>query len=284
MAFTRNTEAVNNISLQPDQPVISATALKALFDKSGADEQDYNNDVLLVELEAPTAASSLGQNNGSYGATIQSAIDTITSAGSGTIPPDGTITNLKLATDVKVGSLASSTTTDKSSVIAVTNEILTTVSSNEAKRRKFVSLSDLNKTDATLTDVPNCSVSVEAGKTYRIETFAKYQTTINTTGIKFYSYLPSGAGTIFGEDKVHLDVVITSTNVSMISVSAIGASGLAGSGLTTTGIGPINTDLQIYSNVLFKCTSTGEFRHQFASEVAAASVLKAGVTVLVTEV
>jgi hypothetical protein len=64
MAFTRNTIAVNNISLQPDKPVVSAATLKGLFDKTGSDEKAYNNDVLLVELESTTNGDSGADNIG----------------------------------------------------------------------------------------------------------------------------------------------------------------------------------------------------------------------------
>lgn len=44
-------------------------------------------------------------------------------AGGGSVPADGTITNAKLATDVKVGSLATLNTTNKTSVTAAINEL-----------------------------------------------------------------------------------------------------------------------------------------------------------------
>lgn len=49
-----------------------------------------------------------------------------------TTPIDGTITNAKLATDVKVGSLATLTTTAKASVVAAINELATKTAANQA--------------------------------------------------------------------------------------------------------------------------------------------------------
>jgi hypothetical protein len=46
-----------------------------------------------------------------------------TAAGGGTVVGDGTVTNAKLATDVKVGSLASLTTTSKSNLVVAINEV-----------------------------------------------------------------------------------------------------------------------------------------------------------------
>jgi hypothetical protein len=124
MAFTKVTDATNNIASLANKPVEAPATLKQKFDQIGEDLKDYINNTLTEELEATTAAANLGQDlGGGYGATVQSALDTIVAAGSGTIPPDGTISNSKLATDVKVGSLATLTTTEKGSVVGALNEI-----------------------------------------------------------------------------------------------------------------------------------------------------------------
>lgn len=49
-----------------------------------------------------------------------------------TTPIDGAITNAKLATDVKVGSLATLTTTAKASVVAAINELAAKTATNQA--------------------------------------------------------------------------------------------------------------------------------------------------------
>lgn len=49
--------------------------------------------------------------------------ESIAAASASAVPADGSITNVKLATDVKVGSLASLNTTSKSSVVSALNEI-----------------------------------------------------------------------------------------------------------------------------------------------------------------
>jgi hypothetical protein len=55
-----------------------------------------------------------------------------TAAGGGTIVGDGTVTNAKLATDVKVGSLATLSTTAKSTVVAAVNELFTSKANTSA--------------------------------------------------------------------------------------------------------------------------------------------------------
>lgn len=58
MAFTRNSTATNNISSQPNQPVIGPAALKALFDQSDVDQKSYDNTILLPELESTVDGDS----------------------------------------------------------------------------------------------------------------------------------------------------------------------------------------------------------------------------------
>lgn len=210
MAFTRNAIAVNNISTQPNKPIITAAALKALFDKTGSDEKTYNNDVLLVELEATTNGDSGADNvgatalTGGVAVTVQgileeldtkavngvaalnahktssdhdgryytsqeiddtvvkltgnqtiSDVKTFTSSPivptpilateaanrgyvdsvSGGSVPDNSITNTKLGTDVKVGSLALLNTTVKTDVVSAINEVESTTNTRTIQNK-----------------------------------------------------------------------------------------------------------------------------------------------------
>lgn len=114
MAFTRNTVVVNNITNQPNQPVISATALKALFDQSDVDQKSYDNSVLLPELESIVDGGSGADNIGATplvggtANTVQGVLEELDLKIEEQLPtPANSIDNTKLATDVKVGSLAS---------------------------------------------------------------------------------------------------------------------------------------------------------------------------------
>lgn len=64
MAFPTMTTSVSNIQTQPDEPVISAATLKALFDKAGEDIVAYINSTLLVALEENTLGSSGAESLG----------------------------------------------------------------------------------------------------------------------------------------------------------------------------------------------------------------------------
>lgn len=64
MAFTKSTVSTTNISDLPNQPLISPTALKAAFDKYGADDKPFINN-LIDELESVTPGSSGAENMGS---------------------------------------------------------------------------------------------------------------------------------------------------------------------------------------------------------------------------
>jgi len=125
--LTQSTVATNNIQNQPDQVKDQAAALKLAFDQYGIDSKQYNNVTLLPELQSETldasGAHAIGLNTTSSSSdNVGDQIELILQAGSGTIPPDGTITNAKLATDVKVGSLALLDTTDKTDVVSAINE------------------------------------------------------------------------------------------------------------------------------------------------------------------
>ena len=63
MGFSRMTKNVLNISSLDNKPSKSATELKAFFDQAGLDIKTFMND-FLTELEASTAASSIGTKEG----------------------------------------------------------------------------------------------------------------------------------------------------------------------------------------------------------------------------
>ena len=60
MAFTKLTTDVENIQKLADRPQLSAQQLKAAFDGAGADIKQYLTETLVPEMEAVTAAESIG--------------------------------------------------------------------------------------------------------------------------------------------------------------------------------------------------------------------------------
>lgn len=60
MAFTKFTSDVENIQKLADRPQMEPRALKEAFDKAGKDIKQYVTNVLVPELEAETAAGSVG--------------------------------------------------------------------------------------------------------------------------------------------------------------------------------------------------------------------------------
>lgn len=117
-------------------------ALKTLVDTKAATADTYtrtelNNGQLdtryftETEIQATTDSASGADKTGATaisgltGATVQALLESLKALVDSQLPtPDGSITNTKLATDVKVGSLAALTTTNKSSVVAAVNEHL----------------------------------------------------------------------------------------------------------------------------------------------------------------
>lgn len=106
MALTKLTTDVNNIQKLADRPTETPTQLKAAFDKAGADIKEYINNTLTEEIDASFA-------------TKQEVAD-IYAGG----VADNSISNAKLAPDVKIGSLDALNTTEKSSVVGAINSHL----------------------------------------------------------------------------------------------------------------------------------------------------------------
>jgi len=108
MSFTRFTEETGNISALSDRPNdmegLSASELKARFDKAGNDVKEYINDELLPALEATTAAGNIGiaAITGLVANTVQEALQALFTALQdvtlGDIP-DGSIGTAKMADD-----------------------------------------------------------------------------------------------------------------------------------------------------------------------------------------
>ena len=97
----------------------------------------YNTDQTAVEntinkITQSVTEGDAGANHvktspvaGTSAATVMDLFKYILSLGSGSLPGDATITDTKLGTDVKVGSIAALTTTVKTSVVAAINSLVT---------------------------------------------------------------------------------------------------------------------------------------------------------------
>ena len=128
---------------------LTAAQLKAKFDESGLSIQDFLNNTLIAELEAQGAADKIGVTYGGVLATLQDFIDAVEAAGIGTLPGEGQITNTMMATDVKIGSLASLTTTAKTSVAASINELNTAVGTAQSTATSAASSASTAITNAS---------------------------------------------------------------------------------------------------------------------------------------
>lgn len=135
---------IRDASYAPTDPPNEAALRQAI---QGIPDQlkDYINNVLLTSLASTTTSSSGAREIGSetlpgiVGNTVYAQLlallNYINSISIGNVPINS-ITNDKLGTDVKVGSLASLTTTDKTSVVNAINE--TNTASNMLDKLKTV--------------------------------------------------------------------------------------------------------------------------------------------------
>lgn len=126
--LTNNLAIIAALSTLPNQTDgLTAAQLKAKFDEAAGIIKTYLNSTLIAELEASGAADKIGAVVGGASGKIQDFIDAVEAAGTGSLPPSGTVTNTMMATDVKIGSLASLTTTSKASVQGAINELVTKI-------------------------------------------------------------------------------------------------------------------------------------------------------------
>lgn len=131
--------AISNQTIDKIGGIMSfATRLKKLTDYLYAPTNPASEDAIREDIDdsiqevydnvqtamADTGGAGLVGYDGGY-ATVKSALEAFESGGSGTIPPDGSITDAKLATDVKVGSLATLETVVKTDVVSAINEDVT---------------------------------------------------------------------------------------------------------------------------------------------------------------
>jgi hypothetical protein len=132
--ITKLNTDLNNIQALPDVIIGQAVSLKATFDESGNDIKVYVNTVLTEELNGSDGANKIGLTNPNLSADnvgdgVEEVRQIAVQAQSGTILPNS-ITNEQLSADVKVGSLGSLTTTNKTSVTASINELDAEVGAN----------------------------------------------------------------------------------------------------------------------------------------------------------
>lgn len=127
MPFTRAaytpTDGLKNTTSFPTNPADETAARKQFQDVFDQIKDDVN--VLEGELEATGAAAKIGCT-GTY-PTLQDFITAVLAAGSGTLPPNDSVTLDMQNSLVKTGLLASLTTTAKTSLVAAINELVSSI-------------------------------------------------------------------------------------------------------------------------------------------------------------
>jgi hypothetical protein len=135
----------------------------------------------------------------------------------------------------------------------------------------------------TPTPVTGWTFPVVAGKTYKIEVIAGYQTVSLTTGGRLGFHLVTAVGTIRGMLEGTVSQAPGGATVEG-PVYAIGAINLAGSGVISTGVSAINSPHSFLATATFTCTTSGTLNVDWASEVAAsAAQLNAASSLIVTQ-
>ena len=168
MALTKLTATLEAVQDLPKEPTISYTALQAVFDEDVNTVKDFINDTLTVEIDTAISSiegdlSDLTSNvlqldnttsftpDADYEPATKKYVDDTAIAGVG----DNSVTNTKLGSDVKIGSLALLDTSDKSSVVDAINELYDGLA-DKAEDDEVVKLSGAQTIDdvKTFTSIP----------------------------------------------------------------------------------------------------------------------------------
>jgi hypothetical protein len=151
--FTQLTNSLNIIQALSDLPNdtdnLTSAQLKAKFDEAVNIIKTFLNSTLISELEASGASAKLGALVGGVAGNIQTFINNVEAAGTGNLPPSGSVTNVMMANDVKIGSLASLTTTNKASVQGAINELVTSINNKQTPADVLTTEGDLMYRNAT---------------------------------------------------------------------------------------------------------------------------------------
>lgn len=144
--------------------------------------------------------------------------------------------------------------------------------------------SNFSSTNTTRAAVTGWSAAVTAGKTYKLQVYATYQTAATTTGGSLGVVLTTGVGNIHGSIRgsISAAAVATELAIPLRVINTVGTT--AGSFLTTTGVNAINTPHFIGLEAIFNCTTTGTLQITWGTEIAAsAAQLNLGSTFLITQ-
>ena len=282
MSFTKMTTAVNNISQLSDRPNddgMNAAQLKAAFDQAGGDIKTFVNS-LIDELEATTAAGSVGIDTIAYDAdtpavadatTVQEGLAALYKAISNAVISgisDGAVSTAKLAdgavTTAKIAD--SNVTTAKVADANITAAKLATDAVETAK------IKDINVTTAKLADAAVTSVKLgaKAVTTAKIDDAA-----VDTAQIKDEAVTLAKTT---GIQPAHVQ--------ETISIPAISANGTQTVTCYSVGahsaviVSPDADSWQKWRDCGVRCTAQGNTTLTFKAETATGQTLSANVLVL----
>lgn len=276
MSFTTFSGATNIISQLDDRPNdidgLSASQLKAKFDKIGGDLKTFINDTLIAELEAATAGASIGVSaTGITASTLNGALEElladIASAVVAGLSDDCVQTSYIQDSAVTAAKLASSAVeTAKLKDANVTTAKLADGSVTTAK------LTDANVTTGKLADaaVTTAKLGASAVTTAKIAD-------ANVTTAK----IDDGAVTYAKTSGVQQEH--TATTASVPAISAGGYQTVSVTGVTATNtvlVTPAPADFIKWRDCGVRCTEQSAGTLKFEAESATGQTLTANIVIL----
>jgi hypothetical protein len=184
--FTACAITVNTIQSLSDNPNtddgLSSSQLKAKFDQTAVDIKAYINNSLIPDFVSVAQTMSGAKKIGLYtvsglsAANVQDAIQEIVTAGLGGLPADGSITDTKLGSDVKVGSLLSLTTSNKVNIVGAINEVVAKEASD------IIDLGGTGRTTETIKSAYDLANSTSSNLTTHIADATKHINILTNRG------------------------------------------------------------------------------------------------------
>ena len=154
---------------------------------------------------------------------------------------------------------------------------------NKQITRIFETTSNITTSSTTRADVAEWVIPMEAGKKYRVEMFAAMQSAATTTGCSIGFYLSAGTATINGIARGLIQNGGSTQAVDYFINVLTTTAGATNSFFTTPSVSSINTPHAIGGAYYVECLTTGDFKVQFGSEVAASTTLLSGSAIIVNQ-
>jgi hypothetical protein len=253
--FTACAITVNTIQSLSDNPNtddgLSSAQLKAKFDQVAVDIKAYINNSLIPDFVSVAQTMSGAKKIGLYtvsglsAANVQDAIQEIVTAGLGGLPADGSITDAKLGSDVKVGSLLNLSTSNKVNIVGAINEVVAKEASD------IIDLGGTGRTTETIKSAYDLANSASGNLTTHIADTTKHINILTSRGdllrrglLGVERYAIGASGKVLSSDGVD-----AKWDWPLYDILGTASGSGASKSLTITGLGTVYKCIKIFAKI-----------------------------------